>query len=304
MNELQWLADRFEERRARLRAVAYRILGSLSEADDAVQETWLRLSRSETSQVEDLTAWLTTIVARVSLNMVRSRYARHEARDGPHLPDPMVDLPEGTNPEHEAMLADSVGLALQVVLQTLNPPERLAYVLHDMFDMPFDEIARIMECSPQSARQLASRARRRARSADPLANSDRGARKAAVDAYFAAARDGNLEALIALLHPNIVLRSDRGPKPAGASVVVHGAKAVADRAVMFSRLGLEYKPALINGTPGLVCLRDGQRFSVIGFTIADHKITEMYILADLDRLSHLDLSAFEKSSGSQQSTCC
>jgi RNA polymerase sigma-70 factor (ECF subfamily) len=295
MDDLTWLADRFEEKRAHLRAVAYRILGSLAEADDAVQETWLRFSRSENSQVENLTAWLTTIVSRVSLNMVRSRQARHEARVGPHVPDPMVDPPEGMDPEHEVVLADAVGLALQVVLQRLNPPERLAYVLHDMFDMPFDEIARIMECSPQAARQLASRARRRVRSADPLANSDRGARKAVVDAYVAAARDGNFEALIALLHPNVVLRSDRGPKPAGASVEVHGAKAVADRAMTFSQLGLEYKQALINGTPGLVCLRQGRRFSVIGFTIADDKITEMDILADLDRLSHLDLRAFEES---------
>jgi RNA polymerase sigma factor (sigma-70 family) len=294
MDELQWLAERFEERRARLRAVAYRILGSLTEADDAVQETWLRLSRAETSQVENLSAWLTTIVARVSLNMVRSRQARHEAPIGPHVPDPIIDPAEDPDPEHEAVLADAVGLALQVVLQRLSPSERLAYVLHDMFDMPFDDIAAIVERSPQAARQLASRARRRVRNADPLPDSNLTARWAVVDAYVAAARDGNFDALIALLHPNVLLRSDRGPKPAGASVELHGAKTVAGRAMTFSQLGLEFKPALINGTPGLVSLRLGQRFAVIGFTIAAGKITEMNILADPDRLKRLDLSPFEE----------
>ncbi|MBV9264536.1 MAG: sigma-70 family RNA polymerase sigma factor [Acidobacteriaceae bacterium] len=292
MDELEWLAERFEERRTRLRAVAYRILGSLTEADDAVQEAWLRLSRAESSQVENLTAWLTTIVARVALNMVRSRQARHEELLGPHVPDPIIDLADGTNPEHEAVLADAVGLALQIVLQRLSPSERLAYVLHDMFDMPFDEIAPIVDCSAQAARQLASRARRRIRGAESRPDSDRRARRAVVDAYVAAARDGNFDALIALLHPNVVLRSDRGPKPEGASVEVRGAKDVADRAITFSRLGLEYKPALINGTPGLVCVRNGQPFSVMGFMIAAGKITEMNILADPDRLKRLDLTAF------------
>lgn len=295
MDELQWLADRFEERRARLRAVAYRILGSLTEAEDAVQEAWLRLSRTETSEVENLTAWLTTIVARVSLNMVRARQARDETTLGPHVPEPIIDLPEGANPEHAAVLADAVGLALQVVLQRLNPSERLAYVLHDMFDMPFDEIAPIIDRSPQAARQLASRARRRVRSADPLPDGDLTGRRKVVDAYIAAARDGNFDALIALLHPNVVLRSDRGPRPAGASIEVHGAKDVAGRAMMFSQLGLQYRTALISGTPGVVCLRLGQPFSVIGFTMAQGMITEMNILADPDRLKHLDLSTFVES---------
>jgi RNA polymerase sigma factor (sigma-70 family) len=300
MDELQWLADRFEERRARMRAVAYRILGSLTEADDAVQEAWLRLSRAESSQVENLTAWLTTIVARVALNMVRSRQARHEELLGPYVPDPIIDLADGTNPEHEAVLADAVGLALQIVLQRLSPSERLAYVLHDMFEMPFDEIAPIVERSTDAARQLASRARRRVRNAGTVPDSDLAARRAVVDAYVAAARGGNFDALIALLHPGVVLRSDRGPKPEGASVEVRGANDVADRAITFSRLGFEYKPALINGTPGVVCVRNGQPFSVIGFTIAAGRIIEMNILADPDRLKHLDLGAFVESDATRR----
>jgi RNA polymerase sigma-70 factor (ECF subfamily) len=287
------LAERFEERRVRLRAVAYRILGSLTEAEDAVQEVWLRLSCTETSQVENLPAWLTTIVARVALNMVRSRQATHEIPVGPHVPDPIVDAADGANPEHEAVLADTVGLALQIILQRLSPSERLAYVLQDMFDMSFDEIASIVERSPQAARQFASRARRRIRSADSLPDSDLTARRAVVDAYVAAARGGNFDALIAVLHPNVVLRSDCGPKPEGASVEVRGGEDVAARALAFSRLGLEYKPALINGTPGVVCVRNGQPFSVMGFTIVAGRITEMNILADPDRLKELDLSAFE-----------
>lgn len=193
------------------------------------------------------------------------------------------------------MLADAVGLALQVVLERLSPAERLAYVLHDMFEMPFDQIAPLVERSPQATRQLASRARRRIRSADPLPEGDLTARRAVVDAYVAAVREGNFEALIAVLHPNVVLRSDRGPKPAGASVEVRGVKEVADRALTFSRIGLEYKPALISGSPELLCIRNGQLFSVMGFTITADKITEMNILADPDRLKQLDLSAFEES---------
>ena len=268
MDDQQWLAERFEQHRRRLRAVAYRMLGSLTEADDAVQEAWLRLSCADASGGDNLGAWLTTIVARVSLNMLRARQSRPEEPLGPHVPEPVIDPAEGTSPEHEALLADAVGLALLVVLQALSPSERLAYVLHDMFDMPFDEIAPIVERSPQAARQLASRARRRVRSAaPPHRNSDLAAQRAAVDAFLAAARDGDFDALIAVLHPDVVYRADRGPQPEAGSVELRGARDVASQALAFSQPGLHVKPALINGTPGIISSRDGQPFSVIGFTV-------------------------------------
>jgi len=293
MDDQQWLAERFEQHRGRLRAVAYRMLGSLAEADDAVQEAWLRVTRTDTSGVENLGAWLTTIVARVSLNMIRSRQGRLEEPLGPHVPEPVIDPAEGTSPEHEALLADGVGLALLVVLQALSPPERLAYVLHDMFDMPFDEIAPIVERSPQAARQLASRARRRVRGAAPPGNGDLIAQRAAVDAFLAASRDGDFDALIAVLHPDVVYRADRGPGPAGGAVELRGAAAVARQAAAFSQPGLVVRPALVNGMPGIVSGRDGQPFSVIGFTVTDGKITEIDVLLDPDRLRQLDLSALD-----------
>jgi RNA polymerase sigma-70 factor (ECF subfamily) len=290
MDDQQWLAERFEQHRGRLQAVAYRMLGSLTEADDAVQEAWLRLSRADASGVDNLGAWLTTIVARVSLNMLRARRSRPEEPLGPHVPEPVIDPADGTSPEHEALLADAVGLALLVVLEALSPSERLAYVLHDMFDVPFDEIAPIVERSPQAARQLASRARRRVRGAAPSPNGDLTAQRTAVDAFLAAARDGDLDALIAALHPDVVYRADRGPEPAAGSVELRGGADVARHAVAFSQQGLLIKHALINGTPGIVSSRGGQPFSVIGFTVSDGKITEIDILADPERLSRLDLA--------------
>src|SRR5215469_5634170 len=286
MSDQQWLAERFEQHRGHLRVVAYRMLGSLTEADDAVQEAWLRLARTDTSGVENLGAWLTTIVARVSLNMIRSRQGRLEEPLGPHVPEPVIDPAEGTSPEHEALLADGVGL----VLQALSPSERLAYVLHDMFDMPFDEIAPIVERSPQAARQLASRARRRVRSAALPDGSDLTAQRAAVDAFLAASRDGDFDALIAVLHPDVVYRADRGAA-AGGSVEVRGAGSVAGQAMAFSQRGLLIRPVLINGTPGVISSRDGRPFSVIGFTVAAGKITEIDVIVDPDRLRQLDLSA-------------
>jgi RNA polymerase sigma-70 factor (ECF subfamily) len=286
MDEREWLTDRFEEHRTRLRAVAYRMLGSLSEADDAVQEAWLRLNRTDTSEVENLGGWLTTVVARVSLNILRSRDVRREEPIGVRVPEPIVDRADGTDPEHEALLADSVGLALLVVLETLSPAERLAFVLHDMFAVPFDDIARIVDRSPDAARQLASRARRRIR-ATPAPDADPTAQREVVDAFLAAARDGDFDRLVAVLDPDVVLRADLGP--VGGSREVRGAAAVAGQAVTYSRLGLVMQPALINGAAGAVSTRDGEPYSVGGFTVSGGKIVEIDILADPERLRRLDL---------------
>jgi RNA polymerase sigma-70 factor (ECF subfamily) len=290
MDEQEWLAERFEEHRTRLRAVAYRILGSLTEADDAVQDAWLRLSRADSSDVENLGGWLTTVVARVSLNMLRSRQSRREELLGPHMPEPIVDRADGTDPEHEALLAGSVGLALLVVLETLAPAERLAFVLHDMFAVPFDEIAAIVDRSPEAARQLASRARHRVRGATPVADADVTAQREVVDAFLAAARDGDFDALVAVLDPDVVLRADGGAVRAGASIELHGAATVASRALTYARLDLQTQPALINGVAGAVTTRDGQPFSVGAFTVRDGKIVEIDILADPARLRQLDLT--------------
>jgi RNA polymerase sigma factor (sigma-70 family) len=227
MAERDWLADRFEEQRTNLRAVAYRMLGSLAEADDAVQEAWLRLSRSDTSGVENLGGWLTTVVGRVCLDMLRARRSRREESLGAHVPDPIVSPEDGVHPEHEALLADSVGLALLVVLETLSPAERLAFVLHDMFDVPFDEIGAIVGRSPAAARQLASRARRRVKGAAPIPDADLGRQREVVGAFLAAARGGDFDALLAVLDPDVVLRADAGGVPAGVSRVIRGAPAVA-----------------------------------------------------------------------------
>src|SRR4051795_7899148 len=243
MNEHDWMAERFEAHRNHLRAVAYRMLGSLSEADDAVQEAWLRLSRTDASEVENLGGWLTTVVARVSLNMLRSRATRREEPLGVHLPDPIVDSADGTDPEHEALLADSVGLALLIVLETLNPPERLAFVLHDMFAVPFDEIAPIVERSPEATRQLASRARRRVQGEKAIPDADLDSQREVFDAFLAASREGDFEGLLEVLDPDVVRRADRGAASIGASRVVRGAANVARQALAFSRLDIEGRPA-------------------------------------------------------------
>jgi RNA polymerase sigma factor (sigma-70 family) len=294
MDERDWLAVRFEENRTRLRAVAYRMLGSLAEADDAVQEAWLRLSRSDASRIEDLGGWLTTVVARVCLNMLHSRQSRREEPLDAHVPDPIVSTEDGIDPEHEALLADSVGLALLVVLETLAPAERLAFVLHDMFDVPFDQIAPIVGRSPAAARQLASRARRRVKGAAPVPDADRTRQREVVDAFLAAARVGDFDALLAVLDPDVVLRADVGAVPPGASRVIRGASAVAAQALAFARrVGPFARRAVVNGAAGIVAAPGGQPFSVLGFTVTRGKIVEIDILADPERLSHLDLAELE-----------
>jgi len=293
MDDQQWLAERFEEHRIRLRSVAYRMLGSLSEADDAVQDAWLRLSRTDTSEVENLGAWLTTVVARVSLNMLRSRRTHREEPLDVHIPEPIIDPADGTDPEHEALLADSVGLALLVVLETLTPAERLAFVLHDMFAVPFDEIAPIVDRSPEAARQLASRARRRVRDNAPVTDADLDTQRQVVDAFLAAARDGDFDALVAVLDPDIVLRADQGAVPAGASRIVRGAEAVARQAMGYSRLDLEVRRVLVNGAAGTLTVRNGELFSVGAITVRNGKIVEIDILADPERLRRLDLTMLD-----------
>jgi RNA polymerase sigma factor (sigma-70 family) len=292
MNGHDWLAERFEAHRAHLRAVAYRMLGSLSEADDAVQEAWLRLSRSEVSGIENLGGWLTTVVARVCLNLLRSRNSRREQPLGVHMPDPVVSRADGVNPEHEALLADSVGLALLVVLDTLTPAERLAFVLHDMFAVPFDQIAPIVGSSPAAARQLASRARRRVQQAAPTPDADLTRQRAVVDAFFAASRNGDFAALVAVLDPDVVLRSDGGPSRPGASAVIHGGSTVAEQALTFARLSPFVRPALVNGAAGVVVAPRGRPFSVMGFTVRNGKIIAIDVLADPTRLRQLDLAAW------------
>jgi RNA polymerase sigma-70 factor (ECF subfamily) len=293
MTDQEWLAERFEEHRIHLRAVAYRMLGSLSEADDAVQEAWLRLSHADPSGVENLGGWLTTVVARVSLNMLRSRRSRREEPLAVRMPEPIVDHADGTNPEHEALLADSVGLALLVILETLTPAERLAFVLHDMFAVPFDEIAPIVERSPEAARQLASRARRRVQGEISIPDADLDRQREVVDAFMAAAREGDFDALVAVLDPDVVVRADLGAVPAGALREVRGAAAVASQALTYARLGLLIQPALINGVPGAVTTRDGQPFSVGAFTVRGGKIVALDILADPARLRQLDLTILD-----------
>jgi RNA polymerase sigma-70 factor, ECF subfamily len=293
MDEREFLAEQFEEHRTRLRAVAYRMLGSLSEADDAVQETWLRLSRIDADEVENLGGWLTTVVARVSLNVLRSRRSRREEPFDAYMPEPIVDRADGTDPEHEALLADSVGLALLVVLDTLNPAERLAFVLHDMFAVPFDEIAPIVDRSPEAARQLASRARRRVQGERAIPDADLDAQREVLDAFLAAAREGDFEALLEVLDPDMVLRADGGAVSVGASRVVRGAANVARQALAFSRLDIEVRPVLVNGAAGTLSLRDGKPFALAGFTIRNRRVVEMDILADPERLNQLDLTILD-----------
>ena len=285
MDENEWLADRFEDHRAHLRAVAYRMLGSLTEADDAVQDTWLRLSRSGADGVENLGGWLTTIVARVCLNMLRSRTTRREEALGVHLPDPVISSPGVLQPDEEAVLADSVGLALLVVLDTLSPAERLAFVLHDMFQLPFEEIAPMVGRSSTAARQLASRARRRVKGADlPAADPDLARQRDVVDAFFLAARGGDFDALVALLDPDVVLRADFGARRPAASRVVRGAAAVARQAVLGALPGADLHPALVNGAAGAVVTVGGRPFTVLGFTVAEGRILEIDAIADPERV--------------------
>ncbi|HEY7144961.1 MAG TPA: sigma-70 family RNA polymerase sigma factor [Streptosporangiaceae bacterium] len=292
MSEHDWLAEQFERYRPQLTAVSYRMLGSHAEADDAVQDSWIRVSRSGAAGVDNLGGWLTTIVARVCLNMLRSRNVRREDPAGFRLPDPVVSLDDGPGPEQEALLADSVGLALQVVLDTLAPAERLAFVLHDMFDLPYEDIAPMVGRTPVAARQLASRARRRVQGADVRApDPDLGAQRAVVSAFFAAARGGDFDGLVAVLDPGVVLRSDGGAQRAGATQVLRGAAAVAGRAVLFSQPGAVVWPALVNGAAGVVVTVAGRPVSVMGFTVANGKIAEILSLVDPDRLARLDLSA-------------
>jgi len=293
VDDRAWLAERFEENRTHLRAVAYRMLGSVSEADDAVQESWLRLSRSDPSVVENLRAWFTTGVAHVCLDMLRSRKSRREEPLGPHAPDPIVSPEDGGDPEHEALLADSVGLALLVVLEALAPAERLAFVLHDMFAVPFDEIAPLVERSPAAARQLASRARRRVRGAAPVPDPDLNRQREVVDAYFAATRDGDFDALVAVLDPDVVLRSDGGAVRPRATLAVRGAPAVAEQALTFTRLCPFVRPALVNGAVGVVVAPGGRPFAVMGFTVSGGKIVAIDVLADPARLRQLDLPVFD-----------
>ncbi len=288
MDDQDWLAERFEQYRPRLRAVSYRMLGSLSEADDAVQESWLRLSGADTSDVNDLGAWLTTVVARICLNALRSRAARREEPIGAHVPDPVVTAVDAANPEDEALIADSVGLALLVVLDTLAPAERLAFVLHDVFDVPFEQIAPIIDRSAPAARQLASRARRRL---GATATPDTGIAEQweLVDAFLVAARDGDFEGLLKVLDPDVVLRADAGATGLG-SRIERGARAVASGAVSFNRLGLAYRRVLVNGAPGVVTFAGEQPFSVLGFTVAQGRIVQMNAVADPARLRRLGLT--------------
>ena len=286
MDELE-LADRFDRERPRLRAVAYRILGSLSDADDAVQEAWLRLQRTDARQIESLERWLTTVVARICLNMVRFRRSRDERPLEGLRPEPIIDDPAvGTDPEHEALLADAVGIALQVVLDALSPAERLAFVLHDMFAVPFDEIAGMLERSPEATRQLASRARRRVREAAPAPDPDMTRQRAVVDAYFAAAREGDLDALVAVLDPDVVLRAHRSD---GDPLELHGADRVARGAMTARRFAPFVRPALVNGAAGVVAF-DGERpFAVLAFTVIGDRAVTIDVFNDPDLVARLDI---------------
>jgi RNA polymerase sigma-70 factor (ECF subfamily) len=296
MNNQDWLAARFEANRSHLRGVAFRMLGSVSEADDAVQEAWIRLSRTDTTDVENLRAWLTTVVGRVCLNMLRSRRTRREGSLETHVPDPIVSPEAGMDPEQEALLGDSVGLALLVVLETLTPPERLAFVLHDMFRVPFEEIATLLERSPQAARQLASRARRRVRAQPTTPDVDVSGQREVVNAFLAAAREGDFDALVATLDPDVVLRADGGAALAAVSAEVHGALNVARRAVMWSRVDLTMHPALVNGAAGMVATRNGVVFSIASVIVRNGKIAEMDFLADPERLARLDVTILDSRS--------
>jgi RNA polymerase sigma-70 factor (ECF subfamily) len=293
MDEKDQLAARFEEHRTRLEAVAYRMLGSAAEADDAVQETWQRLNRVDAAEIENLGGWLTTVIGRVCLNMLRTRRTRREDSMETYVPDPVVSREDSIDPEHEVQLADSVGLAMLVVLETLAPAERLAFVLHDMFSVPFDEIAAIVDRSPSATRQLASRARRRVKGAPTVPDADLTRQREVVDAFFAAARRGDFEALVSVLDPDIVLRSDGGVRLPAASIVARGPEAVASRALMFASPNAVLVPALVNGAAGVVVVAAGRVVSIMGFTVVDGRVVAIEALADPDRLPGLDLPALD-----------
>lgn len=291
MDDRIGLTERFEQHRPRLRAVAYRMLGSFSEADDAVQEAWLRLSHADTRDIENLGGWLTTVVSRICLNMLRS--SRREESLEMHLPDPLVSPQDGGDPEQQAMVADAVGFALMVVLQTLSPAERLAFVLHDTFAIPFEEIAPMLERSPAAARQLASRARRRIRTEAPTPDRNLRRQREVVDAFFAAARHADFDALVSVLDPDVVLRADGGATR--GSTVLQGARTVSAQALTYARLAPFVRPALVNGAAGVVIATDKRVLSIMGFTVAGEKIVAIDVLMDPGRVSDLDLNALNTS---------
>jgi RNA polymerase sigma factor (sigma-70 family) len=288
MDEPEWLTERFQQHRSHLRGVAYRMLGSVSEADDALQEAWLRIRDQDPRSVENMQAWLTTIVGRVCLNMLRTRRARREELSDFYVPDPVVSL-EDSDPEQEALVADSVGLALLVVLDALSPPERLAFVLHDVFGMPFTDIGAVLHRSEAAAQQLASRARRRVHGS-PQPDSDLARQREVVDAFFAASRDGDFGALVAVLDPGVELRVDGGVRREKASLHLRGAEAVATYSTTYSRLSPFVRPALVNGVAGAVVAPAGRVFSVMAFIVTNGKITRIDALADPERLEHLGLA--------------
>jgi RNA polymerase sigma-70 factor (ECF subfamily) len=288
MDEREWLTDRFEQHRPHLRAVAYRMLGSVSEADDALQEAWLRTRDQDPTSVENMRAWLTTILGRVCLNTLRSRRSRREDLSG-HVPDPVVSFDESADPESEALLAESVGLAMLVVLDVLTPAERLAFVMHDVFGVPFADIATALDRSEAAAQQLASRARRRVRGA-PEPDPDLVRQRQVVDAFFAASRDGDFDGLVAVLDPDVELRIDGGSLREEASLVLRGASAVAGHTATYSKLHPFVRPALVNGAAGAVVAPHGRLFSVMAFTVTNGRITQIDALLDPERLARLDLS--------------
>lgn len=293
MDELDLLAERFEAHRPHLRAVGYRMLGSFSEAEDAVQETWLRASRADVSGVENLAGWLITVTGRVCLNMLRARNSRREEPFGVHMPDPVVSRLDDVDPAGQVLLSESVGLALLVVLDALDPAERLAFVLHDMFSVPFEEIAPIVERSTTAARQLASRARRRVQQEAPPPDVDPARQREVVDAFFAASRDGDFSALVAVLDPDAVLRSDGGVARPAASALLHGGSAIAKQALTYGQLAPYVRPVLVNGTAGVVVVPHGRPVSIMAFTVRNGRITAIDVLADPDRLDELDVAVGE-----------
>ncbi len=290
MSDEDVLAEQFEQHRTRLRGVAYRMLGSTAEADDALQDAWLRVSRADTSTVDSMAGWLTTVVARVCLDHLRRRRSRREDPIDVHIPDPIVTRDDGDTPEDEALLADSVGLALLVVLETLQPAERVAFVLHDMFAVPFDEIADLLDRSPAAVRQLASRARRRVQGEVPTPERDLGRQRKVVDAFFAASRKGDFDGLVAVLDPDVVLRVDGGESRRKLTMVLRGAETVAAQA----RTGKTFAPyvrrVLVNGSPGALVVMKGRVITLMSFTVADGRVAEMDIIVEPDRLAALDLA--------------
>jgi len=281
----------FETHRARLRAIAYRMLGSLGEAEDAVQETWLRLNRADTAAIDNLAAWLTTVVTRICLNLLRAREHRRDVPLDVHVPEPVISRAEGLDPEEEVLLAESVGLALMVVLDTLAPAERVSFVLHDLFAVPFDEISDVLDRSPTAVRQLASRARRRVQGEAPRPDPDLARQREVVDAFFAAARSGDFDALVAVLDPEVVLRADGGGSRTRPSIELRTPREIAAQATMAAKLAPHARPVLVNGTPGVVVVVNGKPFSIMAFTVTNGRVAEIDVLYDPERLARIDISA-------------